>query len=306
MKSLPAILTTMLLVFSISTHAQLTIGGLKNKASNALGNAIDRKIDQELNKAADRVVNKYWDRVIGKYYNGLYSGSGSQAGGFPFVLDENVTLEEEYAFDRIVKIKVETYSKKGKLEENMFMNTHTSGQNTYIGTQIVDEESAKENQDLMVINDFKNSAFLMLMTSDGERSRMAYRVQVATPAQQEAAQEAAPAVETTPLVYKEIGTKTIMGKTCTGYAAENDQEITEFWVTDENVFGIESMFAQNAQSSVNMPANHPKGSVMEITSTDKSSSEKTVMQVVEVQENASVKFVLADYPRAQAGTPTEE
>ena len=299
MKKVFLIAASFMLLFPISISAQISLGSIKQKAGEALGNAIDRKIEQELNKAADRVVNKYWDRVIGKYYAGLYEDAdGNQV--FPFILSDSVNLEPSYHFNKIVKIKVDTYKKNGKLDETMFMNTHTNGDANYMGTAIEDEESEKKDQTIFIINDFKNEAFVLLMESEGEKSRMAYSLVL----NEQAVQEMAAEMETEPVeevpTAEELGTKTILGYSCQGYGYTSDDDYTEIWVTDEDVFGMNNAFGMNMQSgqqrNVNLPANYPQGSVMEISNTDAKTKEKVVMQVVDIQENASVTYSMDDYP----------
>ena len=284
-----------LLTFGLS--AQISLGGIKNKAGQALGDAIDRKIEQELNKAADRVVNKYWDRVIGKYYAGIYEDGN---GNFPFVLSDSVNLEDSYHFNNVVKIKVDTYKKNGKLKETMFMNTHTNGDDEYMGTSIEDEETEKKDQAIFIINDFKNGAFVLLMESDGQKSSMAYSLIVNEAAAQEMVKEQAESGNNEIPNAEPLGSKTILGYTCQGYGYTTEDGYSEIWVTDEDVFGISNAFAINNQNlqrqNVNLPANYPKGSVMEISSVDASSKEKVLMQVVDINKNASITYNMADYP----------
>lgn len=302
MKRLYTPFTLILLLVSIALNGQINLNKLKNKANEALGNAIERKIDEEMNKAADRIVDKYWDRVIGKYYAGLYEGSGSVSGGFPFVLSEDVQLAESYAFQRIVKIKIDTYKKNGKLKETMMMNTHTTKDGTYMGTEIQDEESQKKDQTLFIINDFGREAFVMLMESEGEKSRLAYKLIVDEAALEEAESSSPTNTEVEPsnVSFENLGTKEINGYSCKGYGYDTEDGYTEIWVTDDDVFGMQNMFNINQSSFQenvgSLPDDYPKGSVIEIATIDSETNEKMVMQVIGVEENADVSFVIDEYP----------
>jgi hypothetical protein len=268
MKRLYTLITLVLLLISFALSGQINLNKLKIKANEALGNAIERKIDEELNKAADRIVDKYWDRVIGKYYAGLYEGSGSASGGFPFVLSEDVELAESYAFQRIVKIKIDTYKKNGKLKETMMMNTHTTQDGTYMGTEIEDEESQKKDQTLFIINDFGREAFVMLMQSEGEKSRLAYKLIVEEAALEEAENEGMASTEETPsdVSFENLGTRDINGYSCKGYGYDTEDGYTEIWVTNDDIFGMQNMFNINQssfqQNVGSLPDDYPKGSVI--------------------------------------------
>jgi len=45
-----------------------------------------------------------------------------------------------------------------------------------------------------------------------------------------------------------------------------------------------------------MPDNFPKGAILEMTSVDKKSKEKTIMQVVDIDKDASLELKMSDYP----------
>lgn len=301
MKNVKILLLIPLFLYIADTQAQI-LNAIKNKAADAMTDAINRKIDEEINKAADRVVDKYWDRVIGKYYAGLYSDDAG--GGFPFVLDTNVVLEDEYVFDRVIRMQIQTFDKKGKLEETSFMNTHTSNNYKYMGTSIEDAETEKNDQDIMLINDFKNGAFVMLMRDGSERSRLAYSVQVDTAALDTLADAYTDSVEVYDAAYPEfqsLGTKTIMGKVCKGYKYENTDGSMEMWLTDENIYGNYSIYnygAAGTPAMITTPYNYPSGSIMEVSTIDNSSMEKSVMTVVDINSSAHVRYKIADYPTA--------
>ena len=280
--------------FSISAKAQLNIGGLKNAAGDALENALEKKIEKEMNKAAEKMVDKYWDRVLGKYYQGAYSGTPGNSGGsgtnFPFMLDTNVTTRDNYQFGTAVTIEVSTYKKNGKLDETVQMKTFSSPDEKAICTQM----EGDENEDMYVINDFENNAMIMLMENDGQKMSMSYgltinEAEVAKMAEAQNPQQEMPE-------FNDLGTKTILGYTCKGYSTEDDEMTTEIWVCDDDVFGMENMFAVNKEAAAQMPDNFPKGAILEMTSVDNKSKEKTIMQVVDIDKDASLELKMSDYP----------
>jgi hypothetical protein len=298
-----ALILTIGLGLSLSLNGQISLGKLKNQASNAVGNAVDRKIEQEMNKAADRVVQKYWDRVIGKYYAGLYSDDTAAGSGIQFILTEDVDLLEAYSFSNSAKIKIDNYKKNGKLSETAYMNLYTQPNANYMGMLTEDEESKKRGDEIFVVNDFANQAFVILMNSKDGKSRIAYKLVARQSAQPTSEAEVTIATETAPPTFTELGTKTIMGYTCKGYSFSNTESENEVWVTTEDVLGMQSLFGmQGVRAEITAQEGYPTGSIMELTSVDKESGEKTVMQVVDVAKNANVNYSIADYPAINMGT----
>lgn len=294
-------LLPLVLLFSIfSVQAQFGVDNLKNKAKNAVGQAIDRKIEQEMNKAAERMVNKYWDKWLGKYYqeNGSTTGGGVSAGGsFPFVIDNNVTVEGSYSFNSSMTMLIESYKKSGKLDETVTMTMFNHPEGSYLGTKLVDMDQ-KPGEETFIINDFKNHAMVMLFTTDGEKSSMAYSLIVAEAPEMDVVADQ----ETTDEMvnFEQIGTKEILGYTCTGYRVDNEEAISEMWFSEEVLFGQGLMNTTPAAAAATHP-NMPSGTLMEWESTDKASGERSVMRVTELNPNATLSIDMNEYPRIQMG-----
>lgn len=289
-----------ILSFSFA-QAQFGVDNLKNKAKNAVGQAIDRKIEQEMNKAAERMVNKYWDKWLGKYYqeNGSYAGggAGSAGGSFPFVMDNNVTVEESYSFNSSMTMLIESYKKSGKPDETVTMTMYGHNEGGYVGTLLIDQ-SQKPGEQTFIINDFKNHAMVMLFTTEGEKTSMAYSLMMAEPTEMEVVAD-----EETPdemVNFEQIGTKEILGYTCSGYRIDNEDAISEMWFSQEVLFGTGLMNATPAAAAATHPS-MPSGTLMEWDSTDKKSGERSVMRVTEINPNATMSIDMNEYPRIQMG-----
>lgn len=300
--------TTVMALTANMCVAQIGLNAIKNQAGNALSDAVERKLDQEMNKMADKAVNKYWDRIIGKYYNGAFEGSAENGGPqkMPFSLDANVTTESSYSFNSSAKMKIETYTKKGKLDETMYMTTYATADGTYLGTELPQDKGQKSS--MFMINDFKNSAMIILMDNEGEKMSLAYKLTIDEKAVEEIIEENTETYE--PPKIEKLGTKSILGYTCQGYKYVSEDTESEIWVTESNVMGMQSIFSMQGQKgmqgkkSPKMPDNYPTGAILEVTAKDLKSGEKTVMQVVEVNKSASVTKNMSEYPRM--GVPTGE
>ena len=285
-------------LFSFSTFAQVNLGSLKRSAGRSLENAVERKIDSEMNKAAERAVNKYWDRVLGKYYSGLYEGGTTSSGSrpFPFMITDSVKIEDTYSFDRSVKMRIDTYKKNGKLDESTYMLTRSSSSKTYMCTEILEAESEAKNEELYIINDFENEAMVMLMEQDGEKMKLSYGLNLNEQVVQQMVDDQQETAAEIP-EFVEIGSKDILGYSCKGYKTETEDAVTEIWVADTDVFGLDNMFGAKGLSSQNPQmqiSGYPSGSLMEFNSVDKS-GKKTVWQIIEMDDSDNLTLVVADY-----------
>ena len=307
------LIAVFLFLFITSAHAQISLKGIKNKASNAMEDALERKIEQEMNKAAQRVVDKYWDRVLGKYYSGLYDDSGnlatgsgghsgSPSGTFPFVMNENVEIEDAYSFNHAVRMQIDTYKKNGKLDETVFLVNHTNHDHAYVGTSIEDA-AGKQEENIFIINDFENNALIMLMDNDGEKMRLAYSITIneeaAAEMMEEMESEDGSGSQEVP-AFETIGTKDILGYPCKGYKQDTEDMTNEVWLAHKDVFGMNNIFGARGMDTDHademIAAGYPEGSIMEWTSYDKDTKEKTTMTVVEIDDNIEISYDMIDYP----------
>src|SRR5690606_36183563 len=116
-------------------------------------------------------------------------------------------------------------------------------------------------------------AMVMLFSTDGEKSSMAYSLMMAEPTEMEVVADE----ETTSEMvnFEQIGTKEILGYTCTGYRVDNEEAISEMWFSEEVLFGQGLMNTTPAAAAATHP-NIPSGTLMEWESTDKASGERSV------------------------------
>lgn len=303
-------LVLMLCTLSVSAEAQL-LNRLKKKAKDAAAQKAEEKLSEAVERKAEQMVEKSWSNIFGEW------DEDSTSFGFPsmFSMNSNVTTEEEYRFNTITTMEIKTIDKNGKSEPPILMKMHFNDNEMYTGTSYENEEMQKENGNVFIIYDFKNSAMIMLMSSDEDKFSFAYdwkqAMQMADKYQQE--QEGAEDSEEEGQEmdedemwdgYSKIGTKNIAGYSCEGYRSENDQTVTEIWVTEEADFGMQRMFQANANTKYlrgKIPSDYPQGMMMAMESKNLDTGEQMLMQVTEVDQNANVSFSMSDYPTMSLG-----
>lgn len=298
-------------MLSFTTSAEAQLGKrLKERAKRAAARKAEEKLAGELEKKAEQMVEKSWDSIFGDLEE---SGEGGR--NFMFNLNSNVTTEDTYSFDTITTMQLETIKENGKSDPPMIMEMHFNKDQMYTGTKFSGEDMQQENGDVFIIYDFKNSAMVMLMSSEEDKFSFAYDWQQALKyAESEEDEEYENEAENEEEVdeenmeewkgYTKIGTKDIAGYSSDGYRSKTDQTVTELWVTRDAAYGMNNMFQANANTKQlrgKLPEDYPNGMLMEMVSENVKNGEKTVMKVTDIRENMNVSYAMSDYPNLSLG-----
>lgn len=302
MKYIAQLLTVVFLATSLAASAEAQIlKRLKKKAQQAVEKKVEQKIDEELQKTADQMVEDSWDAVFGE----MPESEGGNGINMPFAFNSDVTTQDSYSFDIVTTMEISATNTSGSSEEPMYMDMHFKEGASYTGTKIRGGQMQQNGQDLFIIYDFSNEAMIMLMDSKEGKFSFAYDwtqgIDLQPQTTDESNEQDVNWDETDEWQgYEKIGTKTIAGYNSDGYRMQNDHNTTEVWVTRENTFGMASLFKANTntkQMKGVIPAQYPQGMLMEMTSTDHETGEKTSMKVTKIVENADVSYTMADYPK---------
>jgi hypothetical protein len=283
--------------FSIDAEAQL-LNRLKKKAKQAAEQKAEDKLTEQVEQAAQRAVERSWNSIFGEFTPD--SSNGMQ---IPFTIGSNVKTEDAYHFNVITTMEIQTVRKDGEAEPPVIMAMHFGDDAMYTGTRFESEEMQKQEGDLFIIYDFKNAAMLMLMSNEKDKFSFAYNWQQNfestesnTLSQDEIDWDEVDEWQN----YKKIGTKSILGYDCDGYRSQTDREIVEVWVSRDTEFGINNLFQANAnakQLKGKIPADYPRGMIMEMHAENLERGEKTMMKIIDIDKNADVSYAMADYPK---------
>lgn len=309
MRILITSITLLCMVAGLATSAEAQLlNRLKKKAKDAAAQKAEEKLSEAVERKAEQMVEESWSSIFGEWEEGT-DGEGRSP---LFTMNSNVSTEDAYRFNTITTMEVEMTDKDGKKEPPITMKMHFNDDAMYTGTKYESEEMRKENGDVFIIYDFKNSAMIMLMQSEEDKFSFAYDWQQAMEQAEALGEEMEEVEQDQENVeadnwegYSKIGTKTIAGYTCDGYRSENDREVTEVWVTQEADFGMQRMFGANASSKQlrgKIPADYPQGTMMAMESRNLESGEKITLQVVDIDRNANVTYSMSDYPTMSLGS----
>jgi hypothetical protein len=199
-------------------------------------------------------------------------------------------------------MQIETTRRNGKSDPPVIMDMHYNENEMYTGTSFRSEEMNKEDGELFIIYDLKNSAMLMLMSKDEDKFSFNYEWKQDTEIYSESVAD-----EETDWDninewqgYTKIGTRDVLGYACDGYRSESDEGLVEMWVTRDTSLGTDSMLFKAQTNAKQMkgkiPEDYPYGAIMEMTSEDKKSGDKTTMKMININQEANVQYKMADYP----------
>jgi hypothetical protein len=319
----------MTILFAETANAQI-LQRLQSRAKEAVERSVERKIEDEVGRRIDSMAEKAVDETFDRIFGSTGSTSENSSTGSTasnrrsrqssvnfmkrFTDASNITTENEYRFNIITTLEMETIKANGQSDGKMNMVFHYNDNSSYTGTRITSADLKDDASDAMIIYDFKNEVMVMMMNTDNSKFSIAYNWSEALKAIDETneySQVAEYNADAAPLEmvgssthvdmpnFKHLGTKTISGYRSEGYLMEDDYSSNEIWVTNEIAYGMDRMFEANRSMPAvgnNLPGDYPSGMIMEMTSVDKETGSKFIMRTTEVNKNANVVFRMADYP----------
>lgn len=279
------ILSTLILgglLLAIPTQAQL-LKKIQNAAANAATNAAGNKANEKAEKAGNNA------------FEGIMGG-----------MMEPATTESEYAFTGFMVMEVVSTDKKGKSEDPVRINYLLSKEPEFMGMNFQDPK--KPENTTTTIMDTKNQAMVMLMSTDGQKSSFAIKMDYEK-MQELVDEEAEDQLENPEYKLTKTGnSKTILGYNCEEWLVVSEDGEGRYWITEKPIDGL-SIFSPQSNPMVSnktmerytsMFSNAPKGSFMEMIFTDKDGS-KTDMKVIEIETNSPRKYNLSEFPNMLSG-----
>lgn len=279
------ILSTLILgglLLAIPTQAQL-LKKIQNAAANAATNAATNKANEKAEKAGNNALE------------GMMGG-----------MMEPATTESQYSFTGFMVMEVTSTDKKGKSEEPVRINYLLSQEPEFMGMNFQDPK--KPENATTTIMDTKNEAMVMLMSSDGQKSSFAIKMDYEK-VQELVDEEAEVQLENPEYKLTKTGnSKTILGYDCEEWLVVSEDGEGRYWITEKPIDGL-SIFSPQSNPMVSnktmerytsMFSNAPKGSFMEMIFTDPDGT-VTDMKVIEIDTNSPKKYSMADYPNMLSG-----
>ena len=297
-------------------QGQRLLKKLTEKAREKVEEKMEEKAEQETEKKVDEELDKIFelddeetdaekDKARQVRMQRLMKGFGMSG--------EPVPIADSYQFGQLIQMHIESFDEKGnKISEGEFI-THLDPKSKSIAYQTISGDMAKEGQGMFII-DAENNAMIILNDENNEKTGIVYGIGTFFQTMGEEWEEDAELEETpetylaNPNVKKTGRSKKIAGYSCDEYVYSDEESESSIWITTDMKMNTRDFFSTLFQTSL-YSHGIPWGYMMEVTTTDKETGEKSFMQVTEVDENSNTTFALDEYQITNLGSfqvPAEE
>lgn len=309
---------TLLSVFIAQpAHSQRLLKKLQEKAQEK----VEEKVEDRANKKVDEAIDKQLDKIEESLNNAPGNNSGNTSSSSDREREQRmqnilkgigisgdpVPVADSYNFGHLIQMHVESFDNSGKKESEGEFITHLSTDSKSMAYQVVSGDMGSPGQGMFII-DAENRATIILNEEKGEKTGIVYGTgaffsSIGEAYEEETPEETPEAYLANPNVKKTGRTKTIAGYKCDEYFYSDEESESEMWITQDLKMNTQDFFSTLFKTNL-YARGVPWGYMMEATSTDKVSGEKSFMQVTRVDANSNTRFNLADYKVTNLGAFT--
>lgn len=308
------------LVFVIHpVSAQGLLKKIQQKATEKIEQRVEQKANEQVDKKIDEALDKVEESIEsekpeepGATVSGNQAQQQKRMGNIlkgMGISGNPVPYNDSYAFNHLIQMTVKNYSKSGKLDDEGVINTLFSTNSKSMAYEVVSGDMAQKGQGKFII-DAENGAMIILSEDKGEKTGIVYGInsffqsigQTYNTEDIKTA-DSPEAYLANPNVTKTGRSKTISGYKCDEYIYKDENAESEMWVTKDLKLNSQDFFGSLFKISM-YSGGIGWGYPMEITSTDKSSGNKSFMQVTKVDQNSGTKFSMKDYQITNLGSLT--
>lgn len=314
------------LLFSVFIIQMANGQGLLKNVKNKTRKKIEEKIEERAVQRADKEIDKQLDKAEEAIFNDEenetktgdeeYSSNSEQrltdmmkkmgVGGEP------IPIQDSYSFQTLIKMHIESENKKGeKTSEGEFI-THLGPESGILGYEFVSGDMAESDLGFIIV-DAKNKATIILSEDKGKKTGLVYGLGSLWGDVQEENMEELDFSETpdaylsNPNVTKTGKTKTIAGYKCQEYKYTDEYSDSNIWITRDLKMNSKDFFGMLFKTSL-YTHGMGWGYMMEASTVNKESGEKSTMTITDVNENSNRKITMNDYEVTNLGSfaePTE-
>lgn len=218
------------LFVSMTTQAQFD-----RAIRNAVRKSVEKKVEKQVEKKVIESIEKdSEDQNEGSSENKNRASSIDEAISNRILSNmSNVKYDESYSYSSKISIYIENTDAEGNVSSGHF-NTYFNPETKNYAMEVVDNESAAEDDPGLIVYDRKNAVMLILGSEDDEKSGFAMNVTVdSTSTETETEELTDEQLDLLNPYYKATGrTKKILGKNCREYTGmTNDSCDVQMWVT---------------------------------------------------------------------------
>jgi hypothetical protein len=273
---------------------------VEEKAEEKVDEAIDKQLDklEEALEDSAKANSPATDEERRQRMQNIMKGFGMSG--------EPVPVADNYQFDQMIQMHVESFDTNGNKESEGEFITHLSPNSKSMAYQMISGDMGDPGQGMFII-DAENSATIILSEEDGKKTGIVYGLGTFFQTMGESIEEDADLDETpesylaNPNVKKTGRTKNIAGYKCEEYKYSDETSESNIWITKDLKMNTRDFFSTLFKTSL-YSHGIPWGYMMEVTTNDKETGEKSFMQVTKVDDNSNKKFSLAEYEITNLGS----
>jgi hypothetical protein len=294
---------------------------LLRKLQEKVQEKVEEKVEERAEKKVDEAIDKKLDEIEESLENEKEEGSESTTSGADRdrqreqrmqnilkgigMSGEPVPVADNYEFSNLVEMHVESFNKKGEKESEGQFITHLNPGTKSMAYEVVSGDISEPGKGTFII-DAENGATIILGEENGEKTGIVYGMgaffsSIGETIEEEELEETPETFLLNPNIKKTGRTKTIAGYKCEEYKYNDEESESEIWITKDMKMNTQDFFS--ALFKTNLYSHGiPWGYMMEATTIDRESGEKSFMQVTRVDENTRIRFSLADYKITNLGS----
>jgi hypothetical protein len=287
----------------------------------------EKQVEKRLEKKAEEQVDKELDKAEERIDEALESDEEESGNNVDSKLSkedrlqnmmkglglsgEPVPIAENYRFSHLIQMHFESFNKNGKKKDEGEFITHFDPESKNMAYQALSGDAADKG---LFIIDTENGAIIILSDDGNEKNGIVYGMSGYFSTMGESFDEEELDLSETPDTYlanpnvnKTGRTKTISGFKCEEYVYEDEYSKSNIWITKDIKLNAKDFMSSLFKTSM---VSHGMGwgYMMEATTVEKDSGEKSVMQVTKVDDSSNIGFNMGDYQITNLGSfqPPEE
>ena len=314
---------TLLTVFALAliqpANGQRILKKLREKVEERVEKKVEEKAEEKVDEAIDKQLDKLEEALEENADSSRPSTDEERRQRMQNIMKgigmsgEPVPVADNYKFDHMIQMHVESYGTDGNKESEGEFITHLSPDSKSMAYQMISGDIGDPGQGMFIM-DAENGATIILSEEDGEKTGIVYGLGTFFQTMGEDLEAEADLDETpesylaNPNVKKTGRTKNIAGYKCEEYKYSDETSESNIWITKDLKMSTRDFFSTLFKTSL-YSHGIPWGYMMEVTTNDKETGEKSFMQVTKVDDNTNKMFSLSDYEITNLGSfsiPMEE
>jgi hypothetical protein len=303
MRSSFSFLFIFLMLYGMQAEAQI-LRKLKDAAERGVSRAVEKRVESEMEKVAQRQLEKVFGQI--------YGSEGMPGVNWEKVLSgitADVPVADAYHFTGYSLMEMTGQDEKGKKIEPTQVKALFSDSELVIGMEIELKEKGEKEGTSLIIYDLERNASIILFENEGEKTRIAYGIDLEKMAEGIEVETDEEDVSDIDYSWQKTGrTKDILGYTCEEYIGEEEESKAAYWITEKPIQGKSSFWGENnpylnarmKNENKDYFKNMPQGNLLEMIFESKTDKSIMQMSVIEINDSAAQTFLMEDYPSAFA------